>query len=101
MRNFDVAEYDSDVVRMATKGYPMRDEDKLDIVSAIWILACNDENPIITYEGIRYRLGLRNDFNVKHLVQARGEMFRRGIPAPLLQSWKEDMLAGKHLPSWI
>lgn len=46
-------------------------------------------------------MGLRNDFNVKHLVQARGEMFRRGIPAPLLQSWKKDMLAGKHLPSWI
>ena len=30
--------------------------EELDIVSAVWIMASNDETSGITYEGIRYRL---------------------------------------------
>ncbi len=79
----------------------IKGSDDLDILSAIWILACNDENPIITYEGVKYRLGLPSDYDLKSLVQSRGEMFRRGLTSRRLESWKEVMRSGKHLPSWI
>jgi hypothetical protein len=74
---------------------------ELDILSAIWILSCNDENPIITYEGIKYRLSLPEDYDVKSLIQSRGELFRFRVPARRLEAWKEQMKAGRHLPSWI
>lgn len=75
--------------------------DELDILSAIWILSCNDENPIITYEGLKYRLSLPDEYNIKSLIQNRGELFRPCVPAKRLDEWKEQMKAGKHLPSWI
>lgn len=79
----------------------IQDAHDLDIVSAIWILACNDENPIITYEGIRSRLGLASEFDIKGLVGTRAELFRHGIPAKRLAKWKQEMRAGRHLPAWI
>src|SRR5260370_8517406 len=63
--------------------------------------ASNDENPTITYEGIRYRLGLAPEFDVRGLVRAHGELFRHGIPAKRLEAWKQSMRMGKHLPYWI
>jgi len=60
----------------------------LDILSSIWVLASNDENPQITYEGIRYRLGLPDDFDVRTLVQSRGELFRQQIQQKQLDSWQ-------------
>jgi len=79
----------------------VKEPDVFDILSAAWILACNDENEIITYEGIKYRLNLPDNYNVKALIQSRGELFRRGVPRYRLKEWKEDMLAERHLPSWI
>jgi hypothetical protein len=75
--------------------------DDLDILCAIWILSCNDENPVITYRGINYRLGLQDDYDVRSLVRSRGEMFRRGVSLRRLQAWKQAMRTGKHQPSWI
>jgi hypothetical protein len=86
---------------MEIKRVQIKGSDELDILSAIWILACNDENPIITYEGIKYRLGLPDGYDMKSLIQSRGEMFRRGVPSRHLERWKQEMRAGKHLPSWI
>lgn len=43
----------------------------LDTLSAIWILACNDDNPQITYNGIKFRLGLDNDFAIRELISSR------------------------------
>ncbi|HXD32136.1 MAG TPA: hypothetical protein VN643_13520 [Pyrinomonadaceae bacterium] len=37
---------------MPVKRTAITGPDELDILSAIWILACNDENPLISYEGI-------------------------------------------------
>jgi hypothetical protein len=79
----------------------MVDVEELDIVSAVWILASNDETSLITYEGIRYRLDLLHNFDVRSLVRKRGELFRSGANAKHLEAWKEEMLAGRHLPSWI
>jgi hypothetical protein len=77
------------------------DVEELDIVSAVWMLASNDETSLITYEGIRYRLDLLPSFDVRNLVRKRGELFRLGANAKHLEAWKEEMLAGRHLPSWI
>lgn len=75
--------------------------DDLDIISAIWILASNDDNPAITYNGVRYRLGLAESFDIKRLIGGRADLFRHGIPSARLETWKEDMRASRHLPSWI
>lgn len=73
----------------------------LDILCSIWILACNDKNPQISYQGITQRLGLPEDFDVRTLVQSRGELFRKETTPNQLNSWKEEMLIGKNLPNWI
>jgi hypothetical protein len=71
-------------------------------LSAIWILASNDDNPLITYEGIRYRLNLPNDYDVQKLIRARAELFRHGVPQAVLDAWKDRLRAGEStLPSWI
>jgi len=75
--------------------------DELDVLAATWILACNDDHPVITYEGIRYRLGLPADFDVKRLVRSRGELFRPGATHAELEEWRAEMLSGKALPSWV
>jgi len=78
--------------------------DKLDdfaVLSGVWILASNDDNSIITYASVRYRLGLSEMYPLEELVARRGELFRRGVRADRLEAWKTDMRQGKHLPSWV
>ena len=79
----------------------IKGSDEFDILSAIWILASNDEDSIITYEGIKYRLDLPEALDIRGLVQSHGELFRRRVTAHQLEELKRDMLAGKRLPSWI
>ena len=52
--------------------------EELDLVSAIWILASNDETSLITYRGIQYRLDLPTAFDIKALIARRPELFRPG-----------------------
>ena len=47
----------------------LEEPDVFGILSATWILACNDKSEIMTYEGIRHRLNLPNDFDVKELIR--------------------------------
>jgi hypothetical protein len=77
--------------------------DEFDILSAIWIMSCNDDNEIITYEGIKYRLNLQPAFDLKSLIKGRAELFRRGINSNSLEQWKNDLLSRspERLPSWI
>lgn len=77
------------------------DLNKLDLISAVWILASNDENHLITYEGIRERLGLAADFDVKGLILQRRELFRPGAPPGELEDWQDSMRKGSRLPNWI
>ena len=73
-----------------------------DILTSIWILACNDENPQITYEGIKYRLGLDDSLDIKALVLSRGELFRKQTQLKQLNAWKEEMNQGNtRIPSFI
>jgi len=74
---------------------------KFGVLSAIWILCCNDVIPEMTYEGIRFRCGLFDINEVKGIVKARGELFRAKVPRDRLDRWKEQMLNCERLPSWI
>jgi hypothetical protein len=75
--------------------------DEFAVLSAIWILACNDETPVITYRSIRHRLNLPEDFDVAALVRSHGELFRLKIPPSRLKAWQDEMKRGEHMPSWI
>lgn len=77
------------------------DLEELDLISAVWILASNDENHLITYEGIRDRLRLDKNFDITGLVQKRRELFRPGASLGELDEWKDAMRKGSHLPSWV
>jgi hypothetical protein len=84
-----------------TSRTPIAKTDDLDILSAIWILSCNDENPIITYKGISARLELPDAFDVRALVRSRTELFRPGVLHSRLGAWKEKMMNGRSRPGWI
>lgn len=71
------------------------------LLSAIWILASNDENPIMTYKSLINRLGLPETYDIKGLIKKRSELFRPGIPPWRLNEWKEEMLKNKKRPAWI
>lgn len=77
------------------------DLEEFDLISAVWILASNDEKHLITFEGIRERLGLDEGFDVKGLVLRRRELFRPGAPPGELEEWQASMRNGSWLPSWI
>jgi hypothetical protein len=73
------------------------------ILTATWILACNDKVPIITYRGVQRKLQLERYpiEAIKSLIESRGELFGKRVPSVYLESWKEQMLAGKQLPTWM
>ena len=83
------------------KTHNLLEPDVFDILSAIWVFACNDENAIVTYEGLRYRLALPSSFDIRALVKKRTDLFRMRIPPSQLATWKADMLQRKRLPVWI
>ena len=72
--------------------------DDLDLLSAIWILASNDDNPLITYRGLTFRLGLPNSFDVRAIVRSRPEMFRPGVLPSRLEKWKVQLREGRNVP---
>jgi hypothetical protein len=79
-------------------------EDNMDvagILSAIWILASNDENPLMLYDSTRFRLGLPENFDLEGLIKKHGELFRQQCPEFRLEEWKKDMLKGKRIPIWV
>jgi hypothetical protein len=77
------------------------DLEELDLISTIWILASSDENHLITFEGIRERLGLEENFDVKGLVLRHRELFRPGAPPGELEEWQASIRNGSRLPTWI
>ena len=80
---------------------PIRSADDLDNLSAIWILSCIDENPIMTYRGISDRLDLPDSYDVKALVRSRRELFRPKVLASRFREWKARMEKGLSLPAWV
>lgn len=83
------------------KRVAIKKPDDFDILSATWILANIDENEMMSFQGIKCRLKLEEDYDLQLLIQSRGDLFRQGVPTFRLQNWKAEMLKGKHLPLWI
>jgi hypothetical protein len=92
---------------------PIGGPDDLDIISAIWMLACTDRDTIITYRGIAYRLQLdgwdaaegsealeRATERVKNLVRSRAELFSPVVASQWLEDWKSWVTADRHFPGW-
>jgi hypothetical protein len=76
--------------------------DDLDILSSIWIISCNDENSIMTYEGLKCRLGLPDDHDIKKLIKNRLDMFRHGVPNKnRLERFKQALRERKYPPQWL
>jgi hypothetical protein len=76
--------------------------DKFDVLSALWVLACNDPISMMSYKGIKYRLNLPNDYDIEALVEERGELFRPKVPLRRLEDWKSEMrLHITKRPAWI
>jgi hypothetical protein len=73
----------------------------LDTVTAIWILASNDERPEISYVGLRHRLRIVDGLDERRLVAERGELFRLSIPGSRLEELKSHYREGQRLPSWL
>ena len=65
--------------------------DDFDILTSVWILSCNDENPVISYEGIRYRLNLDKDYDLTGLVENRRELFRTSMPMVRFKLFKDKL----------
>src|SRR3990172_7246873 len=87
---------------MANKIVKADTPDEFAILTATWILASNDENPLMTYTGINYRLDLPSNYDIRRLINSRGELFRRGVQDFRLEEWKRKMLpSSASRPLWI
>src|SRR5215203_1922782 len=81
--------------------------DDYDTLAAIWVLACNDDDPIITYRGLIRRLGPDTPYDIDDIeviVASRPELFRRGgVSDNRFDRWKEKMSnkPRQALPSWL
>lgn len=75
--------------------------DELDVLASAWVLSCLDENPIMTYRGVIFRLNLPKDFDIRGLLGRRRELFRPGLPSARLDQWKSILRQGRARPSWI
>jgi hypothetical protein len=71
-----------------------------DTLSAIWVLSCLDEDPILTFAGIANRTGL-SDEEARKLVASRREMFRPGVSEKRLAAWKDKLRLGKSRAAWV
>ena len=70
-------------------------------LTAIWILASNDERPEISYAGLEHRLHPSKHTDFRQLISDRGELFRLSIPIDRLNKLKSIYRQGGHLPSWL
>jgi hypothetical protein len=91
-----------DFARMKKRNRAKSNRDKFDLLSSVWVLACNDPISIMSYKGMQYRLKLPADYDIASLVEERGELFRPGVPLRRLEEWKTAMR--EHVskrPAWI
>lgn len=80
----------------------MNDAEESGLVSAIWILACNDEKSLMLFESIKYRLGLSKIDEIKKIIEKYGELFRLNLPKSQLDTWKDEMKkSSKKGPTYI
>ena len=87
---------------MRSEPVKTNDLDELNIIPAIWVLSSIDQNPMMTYRGIRYRLDLPEGYPLREAVQKRPDPFRLGVPKSHLDAttkeWRKDT---SKLPAWL
>jgi hypothetical protein len=74
------------------------DPDSFDILSAIWIMTNRDEQPLMFYGDVAYRLE-RSEDEMKDLVEGQKELFRLGLPKGRLNEWKCNKLVQAGFPA--
>jgi hypothetical protein len=87
---------------METKRHSIGSDD-LDVLSAMWILSCNDPDTIMTYRGVVHRLDLEglNVERLRRVVQSRAELFSPVVSSRWFKDWKEWIKNGPHYPGWV
>ncbi len=66
--------------------------DSFDVLNAAWVISCNDQNPMISYEGLIDRnLGVSIS-TLKEIISQKRELFRPYVSSKQLKSWREKML---------
>jgi hypothetical protein len=80
---------------MASKERAMtepNDADRFDTLSAIWMMANRDEQPLMFYGDVAYRLRRPNEDKLKEYVREAPELFRLGVPKWRLHEWRCNKL---------
>lgn len=77
------------------------DPEVLDKVSAIWMMAANDADAIITYRGIADRVPDLTEAGARALVRAWPELFSLIVASAWLGEWKQWVVTGGHYPRWV
>lgn len=75
--------------------------DPFTLLSAMWVFACNDEKALISYRGVRHRLGLPQGYPVEEIVRSRAELFRLRAPSSQLSAYKEKLRSENKGPTWL
>lgn len=87
---------------MRNSKYNIIDPGTFDVLAAAWVMACNDDEAIMTYESILYRLNLPADYNVRIIIKSRAELFRQNASHENLDKLKARWRASRqNMPSWI
>jgi hypothetical protein len=88
-------------LKFKTDQHPAIVTEHFAILTAIWILASNDELPEMSYKGLYQRLHPAGHIDVHQLVADHRELFRLAIPTSRLKKIKESYHQGKQLPAWL
>jgi hypothetical protein len=67
-------------------------DDNYDNTSAIWVMACSDQDAIITYKGIEHRLDNISEDRAKELVKGHPELFSQVVSADWFAEWHKWVL---------
>lgn len=79
---------------------------EFDILTSVWIMASNDQNPFMLYETVRRRLDLPDNYPLEKIIAKRSELFRKKVPEYRIDSLKKDWikkcdLDEKKIPSFL
>jgi hypothetical protein len=87
---------------MNNKRRKLDERDEFDILASIWVIASNDTNPIVFYETVYFRLSLSEKYNLKALIEKRGDLFRNHASQHRLEALKNRWLnEASDRPAWL
>jgi|GEM_PF-1473593 len=72
-----------------------------DILTAVWILSNNDDNPIMLYDSLNKRLSIPSTIDLKKMVLSRRELFRPGVKKSELEKKKINWKSNHNIPEYL